>query len=329
MNIQILRVLGFVFLVLITSVTTATGQSTEAPRDLYEMPEDLQSMMEMSGSFPIEKWRAEAMQGDADAQNNLGFSYGSGIGVVRDQHEAVRWYRMAAKQGHAGAQYNLGFAYWGGAGIIQDKHEATRWFRKAAEQGHALAQYLLGHAYWEGAGVDRNRHEATHWLRKAAEQEEGMPKIFRLAQSFLARKGIQHNKTDGDRIKNSSIAQTLPSPSHDSFRIRELKRRREYIRGVADAARQAGTVGVFEKYYRQLMQIESQLYIMYGKLAVQDLELLGQPAWATYIWKQHYGQDSLLIRARTDGKFHVEIDGKILEVLTKSALIKRTKEMFK
>ena len=40
--------------------------------------------------------------------DNLGLKYANGEGVVEDDAEAVRWYRLAADQGHAGAQVNLG-----------------------------------------------------------------------------------------------------------------------------------------------------------------------------------------------------------------------------
>ena len=33
--------------------------------------------------------------------------YRDGQGVVQDEAEAVRWFRLAAEQGHAEAQYNL------------------------------------------------------------------------------------------------------------------------------------------------------------------------------------------------------------------------------
>ena len=46
-------------------------------------------------------------QGDADAQNSLGFMYITGEGVERDSGEAQRFWELAAAQGHQGAQQNL------------------------------------------------------------------------------------------------------------------------------------------------------------------------------------------------------------------------------
>ncbi len=45
-----------------------------------------------------------AERGGAEAQYNLGFMYEHGLGVSRDEAEAVTWYRKAAEQGHAAAQ---------------------------------------------------------------------------------------------------------------------------------------------------------------------------------------------------------------------------------
>ena len=44
-----------------------------------------------------------AVQGDADAQNNLGFCYENGMGIPRNATEAEVWYGKAAKQGFEAA----------------------------------------------------------------------------------------------------------------------------------------------------------------------------------------------------------------------------------
>ena len=44
------------------------------------------------------EWIRRAMeQGEAAAQNNLGFCYEDGRGVPRDYEEAARWYEMAGE----------------------------------------------------------------------------------------------------------------------------------------------------------------------------------------------------------------------------------------
>jgi len=65
----------------------------------------------------------------AAEQNNLGFMYANGQGVVQDYAEALKWYRLAAAQGYAAAQYNLGFMYAKGQGVAQDYAQALEWYQ--------------------------------------------------------------------------------------------------------------------------------------------------------------------------------------------------------
>ena len=45
-------------------------------------------------------------------------------GVPQNYAEAVKWYRLAADQGDARAQFNLGFMYGTGQGVPQNYAEA-------------------------------------------------------------------------------------------------------------------------------------------------------------------------------------------------------------
>jgi TPR repeat protein len=54
------------------------------------------------------EWLPLAQQGNAFAQHYLGVLYAEGLGVTKDEGEAVRWYRLAAAQGFIQAYYNLG-----------------------------------------------------------------------------------------------------------------------------------------------------------------------------------------------------------------------------
>src|SRR6266581_1354767 len=83
---------------------------------------------------PIEEVKAKAEAGDAESQVELGRRYDKGEGVVKDEVEAVKWYRKAAEQKLAEAQYNLGILYAHGEGVAKDEVEAIKWFRKATEQ---------------------------------------------------------------------------------------------------------------------------------------------------------------------------------------------------
>ncbi len=89
--------------------------------------------------------RVLAAEGDAEAQDALGFMYAHGRRVGRAYAQAVRWYRLAAEQGHASAQFHLGLMYANGQGVPQDNVEAHMWFNLAAAQssGEEGERYVL------------------------------------------------------------------------------------------------------------------------------------------------------------------------------------------
>jgi hypothetical protein len=115
-------------------------------------------------------YRLAADQGHVRAQFNLGMRHEYGFGAVRDDAEAVRLYRLAADQGEKKAQFNLGVHYDNGTGVVRDVAEASRWYRLAADQGHARAQFNLGEHYDNGTGVVRDVAEASRWYRLSADQ---------------------------------------------------------------------------------------------------------------------------------------------------------------
>ena len=86
----------------------------------------------ITADTPLTEVRTDAAQGDATAQNSLGYRYVTGQGVPQDLTEAVRWYRLAAEQGYAAGQYNLGAMYGTGRGVPRDYVEAHTWRTLAA-----------------------------------------------------------------------------------------------------------------------------------------------------------------------------------------------------
>lgn len=135
-----------------------------------------------------------AAQGNAAAQNLLGKMYNNGNGIMKDQAQAVAWYRKAAEQGHAAAQNNLGVAYYNGDGVPQDYAQAVAWYRKAAEQGVDSAQLNLAIAYEYGNGIPQNYSQAVAWYLKAAEQGMAVAQ-FNLAVIYNFGKGVPKDQT--------------------------------------------------------------------------------------------------------------------------------------
>ena len=76
-------------------------------------------------------------------------------------------YQKAAVQGDKNAQFNLGLMYEQGKGVAQDQEEAVKWFRQAAEQGNMMAQNNLGSIYENGKGVAQDLQKAAIWVPKS------------------------------------------------------------------------------------------------------------------------------------------------------------------
>jgi len=98
-----------------------------------------------------------AKDGHADSQYNVALMYEQGIGVGKDEKEAVVWYGKSASQGNAAAQFNLGVLYENGRGTAIDYTKANEWYRKASVQGDPLAIGNLGMLYVRGQGVKENK----------------------------------------------------------------------------------------------------------------------------------------------------------------------------
>jgi len=101
-----------------------------------------------------------ANAGNASWQHSAGTMFKFGIGVPKNDTEAVKWFRLAADQGYKWAQHDLGNMYYTARGVPQNYPEAMKWYRLAADQGHLPAQYSLGKGYALGEGVSQDLVEA-------------------------------------------------------------------------------------------------------------------------------------------------------------------------
>jgi TPR repeat protein len=103
-------------------------------------------------------------------QHILGWMYGHGEGVTKDEAKAFQWYLRAAEQGYAVAQSNVGYGYSNGEGVAKDQAKAFQWYLRAAEQGYAVAQSNVGSGYDNGKGVAKDQAKAFQWYLRAADQ---------------------------------------------------------------------------------------------------------------------------------------------------------------
>ena len=195
----------------------------------YEAPLYLESMP--SDGKTAQWFRRKADHGLPWAQNILGEIYYEGLGIAKDENEALRWwmasaekgnsygmvnvanakcrdggdqpdyegavkwYRQAADLGFAEAQLSLAELYWNGQGVEKDDAEAARLLRQAAEQGEVVAQSSLAYLYLEGQGVKKNDAAAAKWYRKAAEQGDADAQL-QLGMMYVEGSGLTANDTE-------------------------------------------------------------------------------------------------------------------------------------
>lgn len=107
-----------------------------------------------------------AEQGDPKAQFRVAVMYQNGLGVVRNEPNAIHWMRAAAEQEHGLAQHAMGVMYLYGECVDKDEAEAAGWFSRAAEQKLPGALAALAMMYEQGLGVEKDpaRAQELHEL---------------------------------------------------------------------------------------------------------------------------------------------------------------------
>lgn len=115
----------------------------------------------------IPKLEQLAARGNGEALYHLGMAYWTGIGVKKDQRNAVDYFRRAAAAGDPLGAYKLGCLYDGQDGVMRrDAGAALRHKKVAADAGYALAQQDLAALYAQQGDFGT----AIQWLEKAARQ---------------------------------------------------------------------------------------------------------------------------------------------------------------
>jgi tetratricopeptide (TPR) repeat protein len=151
-------ILAFTFMFLVSLFTVVFANNLQDGLDAFER-KDYETAYKLLAPF--------AEQGDAYAQFNLGQMYRQGKGVLQNNKNAFKWWKLSAEQGVAQAQYNLGRVYYKGRGVTKDYKEAVKWYSLSAEQGFAEAQLSLGFMYVKGHGVSQDYVLAHMWWNLA------------------------------------------------------------------------------------------------------------------------------------------------------------------
>lgn len=166
-------------------------QITEAHRRADEFKrQQIEGEMPVETSPDFDKDRAQADNGDKEAQWRVALAYLSGVGVLKDETESVKWCQKAAEQGLVEAQRHLGNLFFLGKVVPKNWEASATWFRKAADQGDAEAQLSLGNAYMSGYGLEKDEVEGLRCIRMAAEQNLGDAQV-KLGECYYTGEGVQ------------------------------------------------------------------------------------------------------------------------------------------
>ncbi len=160
-----------------------------------------------AGDLPLafKEFSAVADTGNADGQFNVALMYEQGIGVTKDETQALSWYEKSAQQGNSNAQFNLGVLYENGRGTAVDYAQANQWYRKAAAQGDALAVGNLGMLYMRGDGVKVDKNLGLALLILSATMDNSPANNAK--RNIAATKGLTTNMVTTAQALSAELGQ--------------------------------------------------------------------------------------------------------------------------
>lgn len=142
-----------------------------------------------------------AEMGDAIAQECLAYLLLKGNeGLQRDVQKALEWREKAVAQGVPEAQYNLGLFYQKGVGVQHNPYKAFVYCSLAAQQGYDEAINLLGLMYKNGIGVSQEPVKAFQHFRAAANKKPKSGQAqYNLAGCYERGEGVEAHRDEAIR----------------------------------------------------------------------------------------------------------------------------------
>lgn len=114
----------------------------------------------------VAEWRKPAIDGDPDAQFNMGQAYKLGRGVPADIGQATEWFHKAAMKGHAQAEDNYALI------LFQEGHkaEALPWLEKSVARDEKRTELVLGTMLFNGDAVTKDWTRAVALVSRSSQQ---------------------------------------------------------------------------------------------------------------------------------------------------------------
>lgn len=141
--------------------------------------------------------REQALQGDAEALNDLGWLWLNGSRLKASPTLARRLFKLAAVMGSSEALFNLAEQAFYGKGLVANPVLAIDYYEQAFEAGIPCAAQALGSLYERGdEGVSANHREAVTWYQRGAAEQDAMAG-FLLGRLSLDVSSAEHNPPVG------------------------------------------------------------------------------------------------------------------------------------
>ena len=176
-----------------------------------------------------------AQNGFAPAQYSLAQCWLQGIGLEKNQQEALGWLERAAQQGHVDASFtlamNLPMEHPQHLPLLQQAaqaghsqamlcvgmylqyqnqaEQAMAWFEHAKQVGDLRADYLIALAYRDGVGVEADPKKAIDFLKLASDHGD-TDAHFALYEAYRDGVGVRRNKKSQAKYLKLAQAQGHP-----------------------------------------------------------------------------------------------------------------------
>ena len=138
------------------------------------------------------KIHESAINGDPEAQFELGWHYVNGKQVKQDFVVGLTWYIRAAESGYPKAQHEIGDIYYNGVGVPRNIRTSLSWYWKAALNGKPETLFKLGTMYLKGEGTTQNYTISAIVHRFAASQGYAESQ-YELGKMYAEGKGMRQD----------------------------------------------------------------------------------------------------------------------------------------